>query len=161
SVYLSGCFSHSVSATFRALTGQLREPYRRFKHQEKFMSRKRLRFALLFAGVLCVIGLPSCGHEQQLTSITIQPSTETFGAADIPVGEDAGLNVQLRALGNYIHPPVTKDITNQVTWTSNTPNMVTVDSNGLLTVTGLACGSALVSATITTNHSTGNISSSG
>ena len=28
--------------------------------------------------------------------------------------------MQLRALGTYIHPPVTKDITNQVTWESNT-----------------------------------------
>jgi hypothetical protein len=94
-------------------------------------------------------------------SITIIPDTETFGDAKIPVDLDAGLNVQLRALGSYIHPPVTKDITNQVTWVSNTPQMVTVSSTGLITVTGLACGGTIISATITTNHSPGNISSTG
>jgi len=39
-----------------------------------------------------------------------------------------------------IHPPVTKDITNQVTWNSNTPDMVTVSSTGLITDTGFSCG---------------------
>src|SRR5690348_15202792 len=70
----------------------------------------------------------SCGRDQQLVSIQIQPTTETFGDASTPVARDAGLQVQLRAMGSYIHPPVTKDITNQVTWTSNTPQMMTVDS---------------------------------
>jgi hypothetical protein len=125
------------------------------------MNRQWYRLAIVVATVLCVLGLPSCGHEQQLVSITIQPTTETFGAANIPVDLDAGLNVQLKALGNYIHPPVTKDITDQVTWASNTPQMVTVSSTGLITATGGACGGTLVTATVTTNKSIGNISSSG
>ncbi len=125
------------------------------------MNRKGLGYVLVFAGMLCLIGLTSCAHEQQLTSISIQPTTEDFGATNIPVSADAGLNVQLRALGSYIHPPVTKDITAQVTWTSNTPDMVTVSSTGLATATGLSCGSTLISATMTTNQSIGNISSSG
>lgn len=125
------------------------------------MNRKGLGHVLAFVGVLCFIGLTSCAHEQQLTSISVEPSTENFGAADIPVSANAGSSVQLRALGTYIHPPVTKDITSQVTWTSNTPDMVTVSPTGLLTATGLACGSALVSATVTTNKSIGNLSSSG
>ena len=119
------------------------------------------RFVLMFATALCVVGLSSCAHEQQLTSITVQPKTETFGAANIPVSADTGLNVQLRALGSYIHPPVTKDITDQVIWNSNTPDMVTVTPGGLLVATGLACGNALVSATVTTNKSAGNRDSSG
>jgi hypothetical protein len=53
---------------------------------------------------LSVIFVPSCGHDQQLVSITVQPQSETFGAANIPVSADAGLSVQLRALGTYIHP---------------------------------------------------------
>jgi hypothetical protein len=125
------------------------------------MNCKGFRFVLMFATVLWVIGVTSCAHEQQLTSITVQPKTETFGAADIPVSEDAGLNVQLRALGSYVHPPVTKDITDQVIWNSNTPDMVTVTPGGLLVATGLACGNALVSATVTTNKSSGNRDSSG
>jgi Big-like domain-containing protein/List-Bact-rpt repeat protein len=96
-----------------------------------------------------------------LVSITVEPATETFGAANIPVDLDAGLSVHLRALGTFIHPPVTKDITTQVTWTSNTPQVVTVDATGLLMATGMACGNALVSATVNTNKSAGNISSSG
>ena len=115
-------------------------------------------FALLS---LLSLGLLSCGHEQQLTAITIHPDQETFGAANIPVFLDAGLTVQLRALGSYIHPPVTKDITNDVVWTSNDTQMVTVTASGVLTATGQSCGSALVTATVTTNHSTGNRDSTG
>ena len=125
------------------------------------MNRQWYRAAIIVATVLCVIGLPGCGHEQQLVSITIQPTTETFGSATTPVAADFGLNVQLKALGNYIHPPVTKDITSQVTWASNTPQMVTVNSTGLITATGQACGNTLITATVTTNKSAGNISSSG
>ena len=115
----------------------------------------------LCAGVLLMGALPACGHKQQLVSITVVPAIENFGSTKIPVDLDRGLNVQLRALGSYIHPPVTKDITNQVTWVSNTPQMVTVDSTGLITATGQSCGGTIISATVTTNHSDGNISSNG
>jgi uncharacterized repeat protein (TIGR02543 family) len=125
------------------------------------MSWKQHRFSLAAFAVACLMGLAGCGHEQQLESITIQPTTETFGASNIPVIANAGATVQLRALGNYIHPPVTKDITAQVTWSSNTPDIATVNSGGLLTATGAACGDSLISATFNTNKSTGNISSSG
>jgi hypothetical protein len=115
----------------------------------------------VFAAASLLLSLSSCGRDQQLTLITVQPVTQTFGAANIPVNEDAGLSVQPRALGTYIHPPVTKDITNQVTWFSNTPGMVTVNSAGLAAATGESCGGTLISATLTTNSSTGNIPSSG
>jgi len=122
------------------------------------MIRKWLRLTLVCAVTVLI---PSCGHQQQLVGITIQPTTETFGAPNIPVSADTGLNVQLVAYGSYIHPPVTKDITNQVTWSSNTPQMVTVSSTGLITATGDACGGTIISATITKNSSDGGISSSG
>ena len=112
----------------------------------------------LAAGLLNVV---SCGRDQELVSIQVQPTTENFGDSNTPVQFDAGLQVQLSALGTYIHPPVTKDITDQVTWVSNTPQMVAVNSTGLLTATGAACGNALVSATVTTNRSSGGINSSG
>jgi Divergent InlB B-repeat domain len=127
------------------------------------MSQKCSAVVSVF-GVFCVavglLNLASCGRDQQLTSISIQPTTETFGAANIPVNEDAGLSVQLRALGTYIHPPVTKDITNQVTWASNTPNLVTVNPTGLAAATGNECGGSLVSASVTTNGA-GGVASSG
>jgi hypothetical protein len=122
------------------------------------MNRSWLSFVLVCAAAL---SLPSCGHDQELVSISIQPTTETFGSPTTPVSEDAGLNVQLRAIGSYIHPPVDKDITNQVIWSSNTPQMVTVNSTGLITATGMACGNTLISATVKTNSSAGGLSSSG
>src|SRR5205823_8140739 len=112
-------------------------------------------------GLTCLMAALSCARDQQLVSIEIQPGTEDFGASNIPVSADAGLSVQLRALGHYIHPGVTKDITNEVVWGSNDPQMVIVNSTGLLTAVGGSCGSSLVSATVTTNYSPGDRPSSG
>ncbi len=120
--------------------------------------RRRLGLALILAVTMLGAG---CGSSQQLVGITIEPSTETFGSASTPVQEDAGLNVQLRALGTYVHPPATKDITNQVTWVSNTPQMVTVTSTGLITATGQACGNTLISATVIKNSTDAGLSSPG
>jgi hypothetical protein len=103
-----------------------------------------------------LINTLSCAHDQQLVSVSIQPTDVTFG------GPDPVLNVQLRALGTYIHPPVTKDITNQVTWGSDTPNLVTVSTTGLIAPAGIyACGVGGITATVTTNSSSGNRTSSG
>ena len=125
------------------------------------MSRKWLGIIALIAAATTLLSVTSCGDPQTLQSITIQPGTETFGASDTPVIDNRGATVQLRALGNYLHPPVTKDITNQVTWVSNTTQMFTVNSTGLLTATGLACGGTLVSATLQTNTDGSGLSSSG
>lgn len=123
----------------------------------------RIWLRCVAGGVLLLSALTfvTCARDQQLVSISVQPAVEVFGASNIPVSADAGQNVQLRALGSYIHPPVTKDITNKVVWASNTTNMVTINAAGLLTATGLACGNSLISATVTTNSSAGDISSSG
>jgi len=125
------------------------------------MRKKMSALVGLCVALYLTASLSGCGHEQQLVGITVIPNVETFGAPTIPVSANAGSKVQLRALGSYIHPPVTKDITNQVVWTSNTPDMVTVDANGLITATGNACGGTIISATVTSNHSSGNISSTG
>jgi Divergent InlB B-repeat domain/Bacterial Ig-like domain (group 2) len=121
----------------------------------------RFRYALALVLAASLASSLSCGHDQQLVSISIVPDTETFGASTIPVSDDAGLTVQLRALGQFIHPPVTKDITDQVTWGSNTPDMVTVNSTGLISATGLSCGGTVISATVQKNSSDGGISSAG
>jgi|KBSMisStaDraftv2_1062788.scaffolds.fasta_scaffold132989_2 hypothetical protein len=121
------------------------------------MTSRWFRYVGAIAFCSVVVGLLSCARDQELVSMTIQPSTETFGAANIPVSANAGSTVQLRALGTYIHPPVTKDVTAQATWASNTPDIATVDASGLLTATGLACGNSLISATIKTGQSSGSI----
>jgi hypothetical protein len=125
------------------------------------MSRKWFSISALIIGAAVLLSVSSCGDSQQLVSISVQPGTETFGAANIPVIDDAGAQVQLVAMGTYVHPPVTKDITNQVTWFSNTPQMVTVNSTGLITVTGGPCGGTLISATVQTNADASGLSASG
>jgi hypothetical protein len=125
------------------------------------MRGKWVSIAVLAAVASSLFNVTSCGRDQELVSIQIQPPVEIFGASNVPVPDDRGLKVQLRALGTYIHPQVTKDITTQVTWASNDTQMMTVDSNGLLTATGITCGGTLISATVTSNKSSGGISSSG
>jgi len=125
------------------------------------MNRTWFSIAALLGVAISTLTVSSCGDPQELQSITIQPGTETIGSTTTPLAADAGAQVQLRALGSYLHPPVTKDITNQVTWASNTPQMFTVNSTGLLTATGASCGGTLVSATVTTNSDGSGLSSSG
>ena len=79
------------------------------------MNRKWFSAVALVVAVALLLVFSSCGHGQELVSITVQPTSETFGASNMPVIDNAGASVQLRALGSYIHPPVTKDITNKVT----------------------------------------------
>jgi hypothetical protein len=123
------------------------------------MNRRLSRFVRITAIMVLMWQVPGCGHDQLLVFISVQPPLETFGAANVPVIANAGSSVELRALGSYIHPPVTKDITTKVTWASNTPSMVTVDAKGLLVATGLVCGNALVSATSQTNSNWNRTSS--
>lgn len=113
----------------------------------------RCALSVLLAGFL--VSMLSCARDQQLESITIVPSAETF------LSPDPSASINLRALGNYIHPQVQKDITSQVTWASNTPGLVTVTAAGALSPAQTAvCGGALVSATVQTNTA-GNRSSQG
>jgi hypothetical protein len=125
------------------------------------MNRKWFGIIALIVAAVWLLSVASCGDSQQLVSISVSPGSETVGASNIPVGADAGFSVQLTALGSYLHPPVTKDITDQVTWASSTPEMFTVSSTGLLTATGAACGSTLISATVQTNADASGLSASG
>jgi hypothetical protein len=125
------------------------------------MNAKWFSTVALIAAALSLLTVSSCGDPQELVSITIQPAVETVGASNIPVSADRGAQVQLRALGSYVHPPVTKDITSQVTWASNDTQMFTVSSTGMLTATGFACGGSLISATVNTNADGSGVSSSG
>src|SRR5271168_862332 len=125
------------------------------------MKRKWFGIIALVITATALLSLSSSADPQELVGLTINPTMETIGASNIPVGADAGIQVQLQALGTYIHPPVVKDITDQVTWASNTPQLVTVNSTGLMVATGVLCGGGLVSASVTTNHDGSGVSSSG
>jgi hypothetical protein len=105
------------------------------------MRNRSLLGALLLIGVL--LPITSCTSSPSLTSIAVTPNTMNFGGA--------GLTTQLTAIGSYTHPghpPITKDITKQVTWASSTTDCVTVNSTGMITSGGNICSNILISASM-------------
>ena len=77
-----------------------------------------------------------------LTGITVTGSTSTIAI---------GSTVQLTAKANF-QDGSSKDITNQVTWTSDSTNVATVSNTGL--VTGVTTGTANITASVTATSST-------
>jgi hypothetical protein len=110
------------------------------------MRRRTMRVIFLGAAVLLVSGIFGCGHDQELTSITVTPSDTTI------TGQ--GLELQYTALGHYIHPPESKDITSTVIWKSQADQIIsfsTPDKPGLAT-SGFGCGDNLeISAVVYSN----------
>jgi len=105
------------------------------------MKRSYIGLALgALVAVGTVLSLPSCGHDQKLVSLQVTPSGFTF------LTPNAGATGQFTAIGTYIHPPATKDVTSQATWAAD-DNLVTINA-GLVTTTGAGCGGANVSATL-------------
>jgi hypothetical protein len=102
--------------------------------------------------LICVAAsvVPGCGSGQQLVSIQVTPGSVVFG------GADPSLFVQLTATGSYVHPPATKDVTNQVTWTSNTVQVAQVTAAGKVSP-NTNCGVAGISASLVTNSPSGNV----
>jgi hypothetical protein len=91
------------------------------------MKRSYIGLALgALVAVGAVLCLPSCGHDQKLVSLAIQPTTFTF-LEPYPTGTE-----QYTAVGTYIHPPATMDVTNQATWKID-DGVVTLSAPGLFT----------------------------
>jgi hypothetical protein len=105
------------------------------------MKRSYIGLAL---GALVAVGaalsLPSCGHDQKLVSLTVQPS-----AGFIFSQAATGATGQFTATASYIHPPATKDVTSQATWAVD-DDVVGINA-GVVTTNG-NCGTANVSATM-------------
>jgi hypothetical protein len=105
------------------------------------MKRRYIGLAMVAVIALgAALSLPSCGHDQKLTSLAISPSTHEFGLPD------AGQTEQLTATATYIHPPATKDVTSQATWAVD-DGVVDV-SAGTVTTNGKFCGGADITATM-------------
>jgi hypothetical protein len=81
--------------------------------------------------------LTATGHDLQ--SVTIVPSGQTLFA----IGETA----QFVAFGSFNSPPLTQDLTDQVTWRSTDVNLATIDSAGL--ATAISCPSPNVECATT------------
>jgi hypothetical protein len=99
-----------------------------------------LAFGVLVA-LGAVLSLPSCGHDQKLVSVAVQPAAHTFGQPDPTLTE------QYTAIGTYIHPPATKDMTGQATWKID-DGVVTMTSPGLMSPAAGFCGGANISASL-------------
>jgi hypothetical protein len=111
------------------------------------MKRSYIGFALsALVAVGAVLSLPSCGHDQKLVSLAITPATATYLSP-------AAVPAVFQAMGTYIHPPETKNITGQVTWATDVPAMLTLTSQAGTgevvgpNTTNAICGIANLSAT--------------
>ena len=107
------------------------------------MKRSYIGLAL---GALVVVGaafsLPSCGHHQKLVSLEVQPGAFTF-LNPYPTT----LTEQYTAVGTYIQPPATMDVTNQATWKID-DGAVTMTAPGLVTPAPGFCGGGNISASV-------------
>src|SRR6266851_3906264 len=105
--------------------------------QESFMYRKWFSIAALVTSATLLLSVSSCGHSRQLVSITVMPQGSSFNLT----GFGQTLSTQFTAIGTYIHPPQSRDITTTAVWKSDTPDVVTLDPKqpGLVTTTGTAC----------------------
>ncbi len=114
------------------------------------MKQKRISSVVAVLTLLAVVSVAGCGFKRKLVSITVIPDGATLGGP--------GLTIQFKAVGSYIHPPDSRDITDSVTWESAAPEVVDINQTGLAT-SGLDCGTGI---TITaTGHSDPGDQSSG
>jgi len=104
------------------------------------MNGKSVRLIVLVAMAGILLSFSGCGRNQHLVSIAVvPPGPVTF--------QGVGAAIQFKAIGTYIHPPETKDITNQVRWSIDSQNLATVSSTGFVTATSV-CGSGNVMASL-------------
>jgi hypothetical protein len=99
------------------------------------MNMKRSYIGLAMGALVTVaalLALPSCGNERELVSITINPPGANITGP--------GLEVHFQAIGNYIHPPDQRDITDSVVWTSAAPSVISIVSNTGVATSGIDCG---------------------
>ncbi len=98
-------------------------------------------FNLCVVALCCLLSV-TCGNKQELISITVTPAQVSL--------QGFGGRSQMAAMGTYIHPPATKDITDIVTWATDVPDAVSVSPTGLVTAINI-CGSGQVTATAYSN----------
>jgi len=104
------------------------------------MNRRWFGIFALSLTATVLLSLASCARNEHLTSIQIQPSAGgTFFSAD------PSLFFNFKAFGTYVHPPHTADITDQVEWQTDNPEVVQANAGVISPNTG--CGVGNVFAT--------------
>jgi hypothetical protein len=105
-------------------------------------------FTGIVLGVVTLIAvasfLPGCGFKRKLVAITVTPDgVQVTGT---------GVIVNFKAVGSYIHPPDTRDITDSVLWESAAPQIMSIDPHTGVATSGAGCGSNIgITATAFTN----------
>ena len=89
--------------------------------------------------------LVSCSPSHKLISIQVTPATATASS---------GTTAQFKAIGSYIHPPSTNDITDSVTWASSNTAVATINPS---TGKAMAVSSGTTSITATMSSSSGPV----
>jgi hypothetical protein len=103
---------------------------------------KRSSIGLALAALVTLgaaLCLPSCGHDQKVVSLTITPTTSTFLEPGF-IPPPPNPTQQYSAIATYIHPPATKDVTSQATWTVDN-GVATVTAPGVISATPPPAGS--------------------
>ncbi len=99
------------------------------------------RFGLLLSVLLALV-FAGCTQPPYLASIQVLPATPSLTAF--------GQTLQFQAIGTYEragnHPTQTEDITSQVSWSSSTVGVATINASGLASATG--SGTSTISATM-------------
>src|SRR5271169_1147950 len=101
------------------------------------MNRKWFSIIALLATATLLLNVSSCGFNQHLVSIQVVPPGATFNSV--------GASIVFKAMGTYDHPPETKDITDIVTWSVDSQNLVTITNTSLVTAVSI-CGSGNLTA---------------
>jgi hypothetical protein len=97
--------------------------------------------ALVAVGAL--LSLPSCGKQKELVDLQVQPPLATYPSPDSAA-------VDFSAIGTFIHPPSTEDLTAKVTWSTDVPALLALNVGGVpgaVAPQGGGCGIAQVIAT--------------
>jgi Divergent InlB B-repeat domain len=105
------------------------------------MIRKWFGLIALVVTALSLMSLSSCARNQHLVSINIQPGDGTFFSVN------PSAFFLYKAYGTYIHPPKTVDITSQVTWQTDNPQVAQFTAAGVVSP-NLGCGVAQIFATM-------------
>ncbi len=106
------------------------------------MAGRILLFSIVAMSLLLTVG---CGTSAQLSSVSITPSTVSF-ETNIPSPDFVPTTVtaQLTATGTYSNGKTgrmyTKDITDEVNWTTALAAVATVNSTGVVSPTGCGIG---------------------
>jgi hypothetical protein len=116
----------------------------RFPSATSGMRSERIAACFAAVAVVCLaMACQSCGREATPTSPTLPPSFVRLEIAGDPLLTTIGETRQLNALAVFSDGSQ-RDVTDQTTWSSAQPLVVTISPGGLLTV--LQFGESLISA---------------